>query len=270
MQGLRTLAPFFIAPQSFVSTRHEHAPQISYDLQKTAATIKGMALAPGALLVTPSTAPPQTRAPLPKGCSGVRGRARGFTMLEVLTVVVIIGVLAATASPIMVSILRDRNVARMAMRVGDVYRFARALALERQAVLVRYNLVGGPAGSPGLEIREAVVLNAGAPAPTCAGTVWTNGSPQSKLVTSFPAAPANPAQNPPWEDAAVDFRDPAGANKAYAEICYTSRGATWIRYDPSDAFIALQGVPQIGVINTKTGMRRTVFIPPSTVARLAL
>jgi hypothetical protein len=189
-------------------------------------------------------------------------------MLEVLTVVVIIGVLAATASPIMISILRDRNVARMAMRVGDVYRFARALALERQAVLVRYNLVGGPAGSPGLEIREAVVIDAGAPAPTCAGIA--NGSTQLKLVTSFPAAPANPAQNPPWEDAAVDFRDPAGAMKAYAEVCYTSRGATWVRYDPSEGFIALQGVPQIGVTNTRTGMRRTIFIPPSTVARLAL
>jgi type II secretory pathway pseudopilin PulG len=191
-------------------------------------------------------------------------------MLEVLTVVVIIGVLAATASPIMISILRDRNVARMAMRVGDVYRFARTRALERQAVLVRFSLVGGPAGSPGLEIHEAVVIDAGAPAPTCAGTAWTNGSTQSKLVTSFPAAPANPAQNPPWEDAAVDFRDPAGAIKAYAEICYTSRGGAWVRYDPSDTFVALQGVPQIGVTNTRTDMRRTVFIPPSTVARLAL
>ena len=34
--------------------------------------------------------------------------------------------------------------------------------------------------------------------------------------------------------------------------------------------LPVEGVPQIGVINTRTGMRRTVFIPPSTVARLAL
>lgn len=182
----------------------------------------------------------------------------------------VIGILAATASPVLIYLLRDRDIARSTMRVGDMFRFARGRALERQAVLVTWNAVGGPSGKPGITIREAVVTQAGAQTPTCSGTNWANGAAQNRLLSAFPNTPANPATNPPWGDAAPQLFDPAGVAQTYADICYTGRGRTYIRYSAGAPFVALTGVPRIDVVNSKNGFRRAIFIPPSTVARVAL
>ena len=200
---------------------------------------------------------------------GVHRYRRGFTLLEILAVIGVIGVLAAIASPTLIYILRDRDIARSTMRVGDIYRFARGRALERQAVLVSWSAVGGPSGKPGLTIREAIVTQAGAQTPTCTGTNWVNGNAQNRLLSSFPSTPEGAGANP-WGDAVAQLYDPAGVAKTYADICYTARGRTFVRYSAADPFTTLTGVPRIDVTNGQTGYRRVVFIPPSTVARIAL
>src|SRR5207237_10475715 len=114
-----------------------------------------------------------------------------------------------------------------------------------------WNAVAGPAGQPGIGIREAVVTQAGSLPPTCAGTGWANGAATNRLLGQFPSTPANPIANPPWGDALAQLFDPAGAAKTYADICYTGRGRTFIRYSAADAFVPLNGVARIDVTNTK-------------------
>src|SRR5688572_14870591 len=71
---------------------------------------------------------------LPLGLAGVRG----FTLIELCAVVLIITVFAAVAIPTAVSQLRDRRMQEAARRIGMVYRQARLRALGRgSAVLVR-------------------------------------------------------------------------------------------------------------------------------------
>lgn len=263
--------------------------EICCDLGATACKIQGMVLAPRARPVTRLIGAPAllrlarpvrvarlawpVRVARPARIARLSHRdelPRGFTLVEILAVIAIAGILAATASPILINLLRDRAVARSAMRVSDIFRFARARALESQAVLVTYSSTSGPNSTPGIAIREAVVTQAGAMAPTCAGTNWSDGNAANRLINKFPSAPANPGSNPPWGDAGAELFDPAGASKNYADICYTARGKTFVRYSASDAFTALNGVARIDITNMKSGFRRAIFIPPSTVARLAL
>lgn len=188
-------------------------------------------------------------------------------MLEVLTVIALIGLLAALASPVITNQLRDRAVASATMRVADIFRFARARALQSQAVLVTFSSTGGPSGAPGLVIREAVVTDAGALTPTCSSTNWADNNPANKKLASFPGSAADS-----WGYASPTFYEPTppGAAKTYVEICYTSRGQTYVRYAANGAFTALTGVARIDVTNTKTNFRRAVFVPPSTASRVAL
>ncbi len=47
-------------------------------------------------------------------------------------------------------------------------------------------------------------------------------------------------------------------------------GRTFVRYDASTGFAPLLGAPRVNVTNTRTGLLRSVFVPPNGVARLGL
>ncbi len=195
-----------------------------------------------------------------------RKAARAFTLLEALSVIVIIGILAAAAMPTFAQQMRDSRVNRVAGAMAEQYRLARAKALGRgAAILVRWNATGGPNAKGLLEVREAIdPISGSLPAPSCLTTNWDNASTQSRQIDFVSVG------NGLYENAQLSFQTPAAAPQAYSEICFTPRGRAWIRYAAGGSFSQLSGVARFLATNIGNNYNRTVFIPPNGVARLAL
>jgi type IV fimbrial biogenesis protein FimT len=204
-----------------------------------------------------------------------RGSRRGYTLLEVLTVIVLIGLLAAAASPSFIRLMRDRGVSRATLHVMDALRTARARALEREVMVVRWTATGGPGGVPRLELWEAVSIDVGAQPPTCSGTEWGPGSPSSHLLAGMNFSPdpsnvQNTDESGATELAPPIFTDPAGNAQTFAELCFTGRGKAFVRYTAGEKWESFTGVASIAMINKRTNFKRTIFIPPNAPARVAL
>lgn len=200
-----------------------------------------------------------------------RSSARGFTLLELLTVIAIISVLAVVASPRVVQVIRDRRVQGVARDVADVYRFARSRALGRgSAVLVRYSATGGTGGRPLFEVREAIA-SAASPLPSASCfTDWTNGGLTSRALRSLDVGVQTDTFLPGAEWAGVEARDVNGAAQPTTEICFTPRGRAYARFGAGAPFAAMTGVPQVMVTNNYSQFQRPVFIPPNGHARVQL
>jgi prepilin-type N-terminal cleavage/methylation domain-containing protein len=198
-------------------------------------------------------------------------RVRGFTLVELLTVIAVIAVFVGIAIPLSVNVRRDQRVNNAAMRVAEVFRQARTRALGRgTAVLVRWTESGGTSSRGLLEVHEAtfdVDANGGLIPNTsaCIGTDWSAGSVQNALVTSFDLGAG------PFDYAAMNLTFPDEATDvATFDICFTPHGRTWSRVDPAGAFQQLTGVPTMLVKNTSTQSTRRVFLPPTGDARIQL
>jgi type IV fimbrial biogenesis protein FimT len=189
-------------------------------------------------------------------------------MSELLMVIVMIGAMAAMASPVFIDVMRDRRVNQAATQAAEVYRMARARALGRgSAVMVRW--VAGPgAGEGSLFMREAVQGGVNGPLPTsnCTTTDWTVASVNSRAVTHLEFV------NGAFGLAQFAMSDASGPI-ATSEFCFSPRGRTF--YRTTAGWSPLADVPKLTVVNKRTppalgGRERVVYIPPNGAARLAL
>jgi type II secretory pathway pseudopilin PulG len=180
--------------------------------------------------------------------------------------VVVVGVLAVAATPRFLSLYRDRRVLAAAAAAADLVRFARSQAIGRGgATMVRYSAAGGANGRPLIEVREAIQAS-GAPLPlaSCLLPNWANASTTSRELTRQDYG------NGMWSLASFEFTSDAGTTQTFAELCFTPRGRTFVRYQAGGAWVALQGVPRIRVTNSDTLYDRFVFLPPNGVARVQM
>jgi Tfp pilus assembly protein FimT len=184
-------------------------------------------------------------------------------MSELLMVIVMIGAMAALASPLFIDVMRDRRVNQGALQAAEVYRMARARALGRgSAVMVRWT-AGPGAGEGTLSMREAIQGGANGPLPTsnCTGTDWAAVSTTSRAVTHLDFRTGG------FGLASFAMSDASGPI-ATSELCFSPRGRTF--YRTTAGWNPLADVPRLTVRNTRTLVDRVVYIPANGAARLAL
>jgi len=151
------------------------------------------------------------------------------------------------------------------MEITGLYRLARSRALGRSnPVLVRWRDAGA---NRGFEVREGIVRQEGEVfSEGCLSIPDWQDPARTQRVTHF-----NPdAFGTMYELAGLAFLDEGVNAQGFAEMCFSARGRTFVRYTDGGTFTPLTGVPRVNVTNTSTGLLRTVFVPPNGVARMAL
>jgi prepilin-type N-terminal cleavage/methylation domain-containing protein len=182
---------------------------------------------------------------------------RGFTLTEIMVVILMIAVLSAVASPSFVKVMRDSNLSRMNMQIAEVYRKAYIESAEQSTYLVRWT--GG--NTPNMELIKATLDTA---TPTlvsprrCNAIDWTD--PAHTRQTIYLKADSIP------QLMTVGYLTNTNVEKPKADVCYSQRRA-FVRYD-NGVFADMQGAGRVYVKNVQSNMTRRVLIPSFGLPRL--
>jgi type II secretion system protein H len=196
-----------------------------------------------------------------------RASERGFSLIELMVVVIIISVLAALAIPSITTRMRDRRTQQAAQEVMNLYRNARMRAMGRgSAVLVRYDANLTPTGA--LAMREAVRGGAPGADPNCSQMPVA-----SCQLTSWQAADSreirvfDPSVRGEYAGVQIVMPEPQ------IDICFTPMGRAFVRNGQIGPMQQLVGVPiasvwRKGADDKPVGLTRRVMILPNGHARL--
>jgi len=208
---------------------------------------------------------------------GARHPRRGFTLVEVMVVAIIIAVTAALAIPAATGQLRDRSTQRLAQDVAAAYRNGRTSAMARGgAVLVRFangefRVLEGIDGSMTGDVACAELPVAQCNRP--AANAWedddqANDGDGNRRVGRLVPAGYRGSGAPTRVTASFN-----GAAQTTLDVCFTPLGRAFVRTSLTAPFTPMTGPVTLAVerrdgTSPRVGLLRSVIVPPNGAARM--
>lgn len=206
-----------------------------------------------------------------RGPRSITGRNSGYTMVELMVVVIIIAVVAALTIPNITRRMQERRASEAAQRVAQLYQTARARAMGRgTAVTVRYTQPTAQGAFEVLEAQRGPRAGGGCitlPEPSCNATNWdTPGLQQFTSLTEFKIGGRGE-----YDNVHVTLTQ-GGTSPTFVDVCFTPMGRTYVRKSQGLGFSSMTEVyeAKVGRMegSTALGRTRTVMILPNGSARL--